>query len=115
MSNYEVHKGKLIPVDLDGKSIEEYCKKILDDLGYVYDHNEWKQDFDELMLVDYLIHEDSLYKIEDTEREDEAGYLEANKDKDTGIISYDMGFYNGGTCLSEMLEDACKLTNNYIK
>lgn len=27
MSDYEVHKGKLIPVDLKGKSLEEYLKK----------------------------------------------------------------------------------------
>lgn len=109
MSNYETHKGKLIPVDLEGKSLEEYCKKLLDDSGYVYDYTEWKQDFDELMFDSYFIHEDTLYKIEDVERDDVDEYLEATKDKDTGIIEYNMRFYNGGTCLSEMLENYLKL------
>lgn len=69
MSDYETHRGKLIPVDLKGKSLEDYCKELLDDSGYVYDYIEWKQDFDELMSEDYIIYGDALYKIEDNEKE----------------------------------------------
>jgi hypothetical protein len=109
MSEYETHRGKLIPVDLEGQSLEDYCKDILDDSGYVYDYTEWKQAFDEIMSEDYIIYKDTLYLIEDIEKRVEDSFLEATKDKETSVINYDMTFYNGGTCLREMLEEVFKI------
>lgn len=109
MSEYETHRGKLIPVDLEGQSLEDYCKELLDDSGYVYDYTKWKQDFHELMYEDYIIYGDALYKIEDNERDDGDSFVEATKDKETSVINYDMRFYNGGTCLREMLVEVFKI------
>lgn len=45
---------------------------------------------------------ESFYKIEDTEFPEERNIL---KDLGNGDFEYAVSFYNGGTCLEEMLEE----------
>ena len=53
----------------------------------------------------YFVYDDKIYNIQDKELDDDI--CEAHKNED-GTIDYAVQFYNGGTCLSEMLENALK-------
>lgn len=45
MSEYETHRGKLIPVDLEGQSLEDYCKDILG-FRYIIAFYTWFDSYD---------------------------------------------------------------------
>jgi len=108
MSDYETHRGKMIKVDNpDNHDLKTQCAAILKKLGDEVDDDP----------VDYLLNhywgkyihvDDDLYRIlEDEELDfgDSFAHLTYNED---GTISFTSTFYNGGTCLSEMLEEALR-------
>jgi hypothetical protein len=114
MSRTEFHTGKLYPVKSQG-TLEETCKVIAKrfnvELG-----DDWQEDFmdhfDEYsnkrgkVNEEYFIHGENLYRVIDHEEsEDDEYYMNLKRTADGGI-SFVGTFYNGGTCFSEMLEEA---------
>lgn len=115
MSQTEFHTGKLYPVKIE-KSLEETCRAIAArhniELG-----EDWQEDFrdafdeykDKIGSVqdeEYFIHGENLYRVIDHEESsDEEYFMKLNRNSD-GSLSFIGQFYNGGTCFSEMLEEA---------
>lgn len=111
MSGMERHIGKIKKVDLNNYTVEGWCeqkyKTLKIELGAYY------RTYKEALLNDpypaiVIEVNDVLWEIiEDKEEEDtqDISILTPNND---GTYSYIMQFYNGGTCLNEMLEDSIK-------
>jgi hypothetical protein len=115
MSQTEFHTGRLYPVRLAG-TLEETCRAIATrhdiELG-----EDWQEDFrdkfneyeykNKRTTEEYFIHGEKLYRVIDHEELLEASeYFMKLSREDNGSISFIGQFYNGGTCFSEMLEEA---------
>lgn len=107
----ERHIGKIKKVDLDNYTIEGWCEKKCKSIGLCL--GEYNKSYKNALLSEpypaiVIEVDDTLWEIiEDKEEEDteDISILIPNND---GTYSYIMQFYNGGTCLSEMLEDEIK-------
>ena len=114
MSRTEFHTGKLYPVKIE-KSLEETCRSIAKrfdvELG-----EDWQEDFmdafDEYsnkrnsQKEEYFIYGEKLYRVIDhTESERAEYFMNVTRNSD-GSLQFMGQFYNGGTCFSEMLEEA---------
>lgn len=131
MSNYEKHIGKLKKVDLSKydnsteKFFEEQYRKLFADLseeeikeayslsenfvnkyrrnGGPWEHLFFDNCYDFDMNDKFYIVKGNIYEtIEDKEVDYDAAFLKDNGD---GTYDYFIEFYNGGTCLSECIED----------
>lgn len=105
MSDYENHTGKLrLVVPNEGESTSDLRKRIYNE-KYLENPNYDDDDYYE----DYIEVKGNIYKvIEHYESYDDLDGCILNKNQD-GTISFITRFYNGGTCFSEMIEEA--LTN----
>jgi hypothetical protein len=114
MSRTEFHTGKLYPVNF-GKDLEGYCRRIAESNNIELEE-DWQEDFrdkfDEYAnkrghaKEEYFIQGENLYRVIDhVESEDEDYFMKLSRNADGGI-SFIGQFYNGGTCFSEMLEEA---------
>jgi len=113
MSEMEYHRGKLIPIETDNikNYLERYMKENNIELEEYYDDI-----FEQFDYEDYEIklYNGKIFKVQD-ERFDDP-YFEEFRLNDNGEIEYLVGFYNGGTCLNEMLEEGVeKLTTGESK
>lgn len=111
MSDYESHSGKLVPFyRIEGESDKEYFQRAFEDnfkeeywdedeyIGeFIYACNMYKKVFYAKDTIFFNVNHKSLDPYDDIQE------LEDNGD---GTYSYFMRFYNGGTCLSEMVEEA---------
>ena len=114
MSQTEFHTGKLYPINF-GKDLEGYCKKIATqnniELG-----EDWREDFIDKLddysnkngkaSEEYFIHGENLYRVIDHVESDDSDYFMKLNRTSSGTITFISQFYNGGTCFSEMLEEA---------
>lgn len=114
MSSTEFHTGKLYPVKLNG-SLEETCRFIAKRFGYELEENwrsDFKEKFDEYAIhrkevdEEYFIHGEKLYRVIDHKESEDDDYFMKLHREPNGVISFTGHFYNGGTCFSEMMEDA---------
>ena len=114
MSYTEYHIGKIKPINITGEELENYCKQILLEHSYISENSPEKDEFYNSyaeLLVDelgdeYMYLNGILYKIiEDKEVDDDVVNITRNED---GTINYVATFYNGGTCLTEVLESVLK-------
>src|ERR1035437_8043277 len=105
MSDYESHTGKLrIAEPMNNETFEEKCKRLWVENGKSiedYDKGELFCDF----YNKYLNVGGKIWEIFDHEDlgEEEDSFCNMHDNKD-GTFSFHTRFYNGGTCLSEMLE-----------
>lgn len=115
MSRVERHVGKLRKIDLNGLSVEEWCKKCCASKGMT-ELGEWDDDFTSLLLSDfsdeYIQVDNDIYEIIEDKEEEESDFFINITESPEGVISYVTQFYNGGTCLSEMLEYGLIKFNN---
>ena len=114
MSYTEFHTGKLYPVKIE-KNLEETCRAIAKrfdiELG-----EDWQEDFrdkfneyeykNKRTTEEYFIHGEKLYRVIDHEELDSEEYFMKLSRNENGSLSFIGQFYNGGTCFSEMLEEA---------
>jgi hypothetical protein len=99
MSCEEFHTGKLVKKELKFTSIADGVKQ-LQELGYdidYYDEDDWYSDEVFLFGIDF-------YVMENHCREEE-GYIKKGVLHDDGSIDIVCKFYNGGTCLSEEIQE----------
>jgi len=114
MSYTEFHTGKLYPVRIE-KDLETTCHAIAKRHDIELEE-DWREDFMDKfneyafkrknVNEEYFIHGDKLYRVIDHEDVDgEEYFMKLGRNSD-GSISFIGQFYNGGTCFSEMLEEA---------
>lgn len=117
MSDYETIKGKIRKIDLQGLSVEEYAERIVNEKGlasevgqgpYFYETNleflKWYDDWEE---GQYVTIDDELYLIYDKSEFDSSCYVQLTPIGDD-TYEFHTSFYNGGTYLTEMIEDGIK-------
>lgn len=117
MSSMESHVGKLRKVQRnEGQSIEDWCREKCEDNGVpsmlpeLYD--SWQEtlkyhlDFYET----YFFIDGEVWEILDHRDLDDSDTYEMTPNPD-GTISFIMRFYNGGTCLTECIEEGLKKLN----
>lgn len=111
MSETEIHIGKLNEIDLKGVPVATWCENKCKELGIKLE--SWHDDYIDALQsetyysrsdVFYLVHGNKVYEVKDKELEEYYDILEIYPNND-GSYSYVMKFYNGGTCLSECLEE----------
>lgn len=114
MSRTEFHTGRLYPVKIE-TSLEETCRSIAARFD-VELSEDWQEDFmnaiDEYTTKvtsqpeEYFIYGEKLYRVIDhIELEDDEYFMRLSRNAD-GSLQFIGQFYNGGTCFSEMLEEA---------
>jgi hypothetical protein len=112
MSDYESHKGKIRKVNQKGELMLGHMVQIMKNNGDIIDEsNEILDTFMDKYYKKYFVVKGDLYEFvehEEIENFDTFCTLTPNED---GTISFHSTFYNGGTCLSEMLEDELKKLN----
>jgi hypothetical protein len=117
MSEMEYHTGRIERIPQRNETEEELAERICKEYGIEDKYDDgW---IEALRDEGYnhgieVLNVDGDYQIwklvEHTQFED--GYMfEAEKEADDSV-SFIFSFYNGGTCLSEMLEEAVKKVNN---
>ncbi len=105
MSREEIHIGKLKKIEIK-TSIEEWaetkCK--LDNIEKESYNDTWLEQLQESYYERYFIVNETIYEsFEHKEFEyKDIYYLKDNKD---GTFDFVMKFHNGGTCLSECIEE----------
>jgi len=102
MSNTEIHKGKMRLVE-SSLTKEDFMKDQLQNEGYSFDSNNIAYDFFEHFYEKYFISKSGrIYEIlEDEELDEDVREFTNNPD---GTIDYIVMFYNGGACLTDILE-----------
>lgn len=105
MSETVGYKGKLEAVDVIGlESLEETCERVYKELDKEMTDDTYVdsivQDDDDYVIVDEV-----LYKYLEKSKFDYE-YVAQATENDDGTIDFLCIFYNGGTSLNEMIEDA---------
>jgi len=119
MSDYEAHRGRLIPqFRLEDESDLNYLNRVAEQEVTEEEYNDYdgiEETLSELDLYeDFFYVNGTLYKnVDHVEASPyHAQNLEGN---DINGYSYFMMFYNGGTCLSEMIENGLNKLNKNDK
>ena len=105
MSEQRTYIGKLWELDLDNKTPEEYAKQYMHDIGktelpsyydnwveYLLTYNDYK----------FIMLKGKLYNLSIENELDESDFCVIHKETD-GFYSFATSFYDGGTCLEEVL------------
>ena len=101
MSSYEIHKGILKEVDLEGKTPKEFLSSDIDDIfEFIYNNNLHEK----YLYVNDKLYE-WLYHNEEFDRGSDFCQIIPNPDGSLNIFTQ---FYNGGTDIVEVLEDELK-------
>lgn len=109
MSETELHFGKLRKIKLEeNKTLEDFYKEKLAEKGITelrsFD-NDWKDAFKDEFNEKYFIVKGEIWEVFDHEEKEPYDDIYELKDNKDGTYSFIMRFYNGGTCLSECIEE----------
>lgn len=113
MSYTELHTGSLRKVE-ENFSIEELEIFLKDNSVFkVEDFEEAKEEGYKFLEVKnketrnlvFIWHKNNFYEVLSHYESDEADYLLDVRKGENDIVNFNLVFYNGGTCFSEMLEE----------
>jgi hypothetical protein len=109
MSQTELHIGKLRKIELkENHSLEDFYKEKLKEIRITelksY-NNDWEDEFKDKFYNKYFIVNDIIWEIFEHEEKDDSDDIYELKPNADGTLSFIMKFYNGGTCLSECIEE----------
>lgn len=114
MSEMEYHTGRIkILYPLDGQLPQDLARGLCKYNGYEDKHNQgWietlrDEGYDDGYIVLDIEGNYEIWKLIEHKSFDDGTMFQVEKEAD-GSISFCMSFYNGGTCLSEMLEEVVK-------
>ncbi len=108
MSEQQTKRGKFKEIDLQGKTIEEYCEEYcISRYAVKEDYETWTDLFFDVNWDKFFIVDDRLFQIIEIENLDNTYYTQIDEEVG-GIYSFYSTYYNGGTCLTECLEDELK-------
>lgn len=114
MSHQETHIGVLKKIDLKGKTVEQWIQ------NYAYEngdtqlpdyYNNWIEYFNDKLYKTHLATETHIWERENIYKSNANSHFCMLIPKEDGTYIYATSFYNGGTCLNEMLEDELKKIN----
>jgi hypothetical protein len=103
MSEDVTYRGKLVLIAAGEKEVEAKAKELFGNVEHLDTYLEKLLNGEDYL---YVYDSQELYSIEKTQYES-YGFMEMNRNED-GSISFFTQFYNGGTCLTEMLEEGIK-------
>jgi hypothetical protein len=106
MSYTEIHTGRIKKIPFDSTYSNEEKIEAMKNMGYEFSYIEDDFSYAESENNDFMKIGDDYYSVIEHQQLEE-GYCIVNKNDD-GSLSYSTSFYNGGTCLEEMLEDSIK-------
>lgn len=101
MSDYENHSGKArLCLRNDGETFDEHCERLLEKEGRVFsDYSSDIFDADKYIRVG-----DEIWEVYE-HKEWEDGDIVRLKQNEDGTVDFLLRFYNGGTCLQEILQE----------
>jgi hypothetical protein len=108
MSQTEFWVGRVVKVEpQEGEDVELMCQRILKERGKELRYEEtYLEELTDAFYKEFISYKGELYDFSGTKDIEEDEYLSlASKNLD-GSIQISLRFYNGGTCLSEMFEEA---------
>ena len=115
MSQMEVHIGRLLKVDhCKEESIENWCKEYCNQNGIsslISYYDSWQECFIDEFDKEFIIANNSIYKIVENKKCDGEDVFEASKNE-LGQIQYCLSYYNGGCGFSEAIGIALKRMEN---
>lgn len=106
MSEQQTQRGKFKKIDLQGKTIEKWCEEQCINQGKTnkWANATWKEFFFYMYWDEYFIVNDELYQILEVKDIDSCYYVQVDK-QDDDTYSFYATYYDGGTCLTECLEE----------
>jgi hypothetical protein len=111
MSQTETHFGKLRKVDLEGQTLEQWCEYGCRERGIneisSY-HETWIEEFRYAFDEKYFLIDGEVWETFDHIEGDDSGDIDIMIPNLDGTITFVQQFYNGGTCLSEVIEEGIK-------
>lgn len=112
MSEQQTQRGKFKKIDLQGKTIEKWCEEQCIDQGKTkkWEDETWKEFFFDMYWDKYFIINGEIYQILKVEDVDNCYYVQIDKQDDDTYQFY-ATYYDGGTCLTECLEDGLSNIN----
>ena len=104
-------KGKIQKVErIENETDKEYFERVTKGKWQVYNYTPTSIDeaiYDNNLYREYIEIDNSIYKfLEYKEVDLYSSFININKEED--IYTFDTCFYDGGTCLEEMLREAIK-------
>lgn len=106
MSEQQTKRGKFKKIDLQGKTIEEWCEEQCkkERKTNKWEDETWKEFFFDIYWSKFFIVKEQLFEIIEEKDLDSCYYTQIDK-QDDGTYSFYSTYYNGNTCLQECLED----------
>lgn len=112
MSFTEKHIGKLVKVDRKGLTVEEWCKEYCQSHFVEIDNKMYKNwiecfrdNFYDICTDSIRLINGEIYELVKHAEFDECEDLDFFYTLEDGSILFVTEFYNGGTCLAEVLEN----------
>lgn len=115
MSQTETHFGKLRKVVFnEGQTLEDWCEakcKELD-VNEISSYNKtWYEELREEGYEKYFFVKGEIWEAIEHQEFDDSDDINILTENEDGTLSFVQQFYNGGTCLSECLEEAIERLN----
>ena len=108
MSHTETHFGKLRKVQFsEGQNLEDWCKAKCEELGcteMATYNSSWEEQLRSESDQKYFFSDGEVWEAFDHIEESD-GDIDLMIPNPDSTITFAMQFYNGGTCLTEMIED----------
>jgi hypothetical protein len=116
MSSDEQWQGILTKVTkLKNEDLNTLCKRILKENGLKEDKKCYDDAIEQIQYdIDekYIVYKDDVYLINKKDITDDGDCFIKFSKNNNGSINFHTRFYNGGTCLSEMIKDGLE---DYLK
>ena len=105
MSDVDTYRGRLIPVDLEGQTLNQWIQKRLDRIELKDYEFSWLDALHEELYDSYHYDRNSgiLYEVQ-RERFDPEGFVHARHNSD-GTIDFLVSYYNGGASFGEVMDE----------
>lgn len=105
MSEVDTYRGKLVPVDLEGGTLDDWIQKRLDRTELDDYEDSWLEALHEDLYDSYHYDRNSgiLYEVQ-RERLDPNGFVHSKRNAD-GTIDFLVSYYNGGASFGEVMDE----------
>ena len=103
MSETEIIKGKLIPIQFPNESLEHACERMCWEHGVTNINNDYIDGLREELYEKFIILKNKLYIFDKRIEIDPNGFSEVTENTD-GSIDFFCMWYNGGASLEEVIE-----------
>ena len=116
MSDYQHERGRLISIEkLDGEEVKDYFKRVLGEsfTEEYWDGKDPRKILYEQDLYNSVFYSNGiLYKVLELEEIDPYDDIQILREDPRGGYYFEMKYYNGGTCISEMIEESLEKLHN---